>query len=387
MLDGVGGVPESAEADDTGKAVRGPDRSVRFKPKGQAEAVVRGFSGRGLLGLSMRHRRYLIRPLMREEESVLLYAASGVGKSMVATSLALAVAGGGRLFGWTADEAPPGGFRVLLMDGEMHIDDIQERIRLLLNTIPGIDRGQALENLTVIARQHQDPDLDFPLISETQGMAFVRKAVEDTRAHLVILDNFSTLGEVADENDAASFNAITKFLLGLKASGIGTILVHHSGKDGSTYRGSSKLAATFETIVSLSVLEGRERTAEGAAFRLGFDKRRAGGPGKTVRPLVAALVHQEGGEARWEFEADDLDRLDAIREGLKAGRYKTQAEIAGDLGISPGRMSHIMQRARELGLWTERQQTGWLALGKRLRTMQKTEAPISVTEGQEDPEF
>jgi hypothetical protein len=37
-----------------------------------------------------------------------------------------------------------------------------------------------------------------------------------------MLDNFSTLGEVEDENAASSFNAIQQFLLQLKVQGVAT---------------------------------------------------------------------------------------------------------------------------------------------------------------------
>jgi hypothetical protein len=80
---------------------------------------------------------------------------------------------------------------------------------------------------------------------------------------LVVLDNFSTLGEVEDENAASSFSTrIQQFLLQLKVQGVATILVHHAKKNsgenrkggertGNNFRGSSKLAATFETIIEL----------------------------------------------------------------------------------------------------------------------------------------
>ncbi len=67
----------------------------------------------------------------------------------------------------------------------------------------------------------------------------------------MVLDNFSTLGEVEDENAASSFNAIQQFLLQLKVQEVATILVHHTSKAGDNFRGSSKLAATFETIIQL----------------------------------------------------------------------------------------------------------------------------------------
>jgi predicted ATP-dependent serine protease len=88
----------------------------------------------------------------------------------------------------------------------------------------------------------------FTLITDASGMELVLERIRKGRRDLIVLDNFSTLGEVEDENAASSFNAIVQFLLSLKVEDVATLLVHHAGKSGD-FRGSSKLAATFETII------------------------------------------------------------------------------------------------------------------------------------------
>jgi RecA-family ATPase len=186
-----------------------------------------------LLACTFKDRQHLLFPWLREQESCMVYADTGVGKSMFALSAALAVAGGGEFLGWKSEErAAGGGWRVLYIDGEMHIADIQERARLLLDAVPGLDRGMVGENLSFLARQHQDPDAEFPLITEPEGMRFIQSLVRKGALDLVILDNFSTLGEVEDENAASSFNSIQQFLLHLKVQGVATTLVHHAGKSG-----------------------------------------------------------------------------------------------------------------------------------------------------------
>ncbi len=53
------------------------------------------------------------------------------------------------------DAKPDGkGWRVLNVDGEMHIADIQERVRQLRNGLPKLDKEKADENLSILARQH-----------------------------------------------------------------------------------------------------------------------------------------------------------------------------------------------------------------------------------------
>jgi RecA-family ATPase len=205
-----------------------------------------------LLDSKFRERKYLLSPWLREHESCMVYADTGVGKSMFALSAALAVAGSGEFLGWKPDQKANGApWKVLYVDGEMHIGDIQERARLLLSAVPNIDRHRARENIRFIARQHQDPGEMFPSITEEAGTRFILQRVKNIKLDLIVLDNFSTLGEVEDENSASSFNKLQSFLLQLKTQGVATMLVHHSGKpQGSkvpvSFRGSSKLAATFE---------------------------------------------------------------------------------------------------------------------------------------------
>jgi hypothetical protein len=94
-----------------------------------------------LLAASFKERKYLLSPWLREQENCMVYAATGVGKSLFAMSAALAIAGGGEFLGWRPDARSDGtGWRVLYVDGEMHIGDIQERARQLRNGMPKLDR-------------------------------------------------------------------------------------------------------------------------------------------------------------------------------------------------------------------------------------------------------
>ena len=88
----------------------------------------------GLLNHPFPHRQHLIHPVLRQGESMMLWAPIGVGKTMLGLSIALAVAGGGEFIGWHADTPR----RVLLVDGEMAVEDLQERLRDLLPAIEGI---------------------------------------------------------------------------------------------------------------------------------------------------------------------------------------------------------------------------------------------------------
>jgi AAA domain len=333
-----------------------------------------------LLASTFKDRQHLLFPWLREQESCMVYAAAGVGKSMFALSAALAIAGGGMFLGWKSDDKKTGnGWRVLYVDGEMHIGDIQERARLLLDAVPGLNREMVGENLSFLARQHQEPLALFPSITEPVGMTFMRERVTKGPFDLVILDNFSTLGEVEDENAASSFNAIQQFLLNLKVQGVATMLVHHANKTGEDFRGSSKLAATFETIIMLERL--KEETEHGAAqFRVRWDKVRAGGPSRKVQGIVAKLVTEEQfnepSKLAWDYEAEGLERLDEIKAGLISGEFINQKEIADFCGVSKPMAKKYLDKGLKVGIWTQDNVSRWFAKGKHRRDKGHTEPPV-----------
>jgi putative DNA primase/helicase len=213
-------------------------------------------------------------------------------------------------------------------------------------------------------------------------MEFYLSQIKANELDLVILDNFSTLGEVEDENAASSFNAIQDFLLRLKTAGVATMLIHHAGKSGD-FRGSSKLAATFETIIRLerpAVDAGRGE----ARFRVVWDKVRSGGPGRHVREAVATLdsvTAPTGGlKTSWTYEAGNLGRLDELRLRLEAGEFAFQTEAADLFGISKMQVSKDIKRGIQLGMFTDFEVRKWLGKGKAMRAKGKTEAPAPLAD-------
>jgi RecA-family ATPase len=345
-----------------------------------------------LLKLDIPERQCLLNPWLREHESCLLYAATGVGKSLFALSAALAVAGNGSFLKWRPDPKPDGtDWRVLYVDGEQHIGDIQERARLLMEAVPDISRTKAQSNLQFLARQQQDPTVDFPEITDANqggGQERILEKVLDGKFNLLILDNFSTLGIVEDENDASSFNAIQSFLLRLKTENVATILVHHTGKSGETYRGSTKLAATFEIMLHLKRYAGdvkqRGRIDTEAAdygqahFELEWHKLRSQ---RAVGKVVAKLTTRERQGlqvAYWDFERS-LDRLYAVKEALEAGLFRSKSEMAAACGLHRSAAQRIIDKGIKYRVWTDANINPWLAKGQERRRAGETTAPTKAS--------
>src|SRR5205823_4984774 len=76
------------------------------------------------LKLEVPPREMLLHPILPERSLAMLYAPRGMGKSLLAHSIGLAVASGSPLLRWSA----PRNRRVILVDGEMPIISLKERL-------------------------------------------------------------------------------------------------------------------------------------------------------------------------------------------------------------------------------------------------------------------
>lgn len=316
---------------DRRRADVGDDTRLRTRSLGQ------------LLNAKLPPRDHILEPLMKEGESLMLWAATGVGKTMVALSMALAAAGGGQFLGWKA----PRPFNVLYIDGEMALADLQERLQVLVDAVDRIDRDAASKNLRIMARSDQHPDAPFPDLATPEGQQEVYSRAKGTHADLVILDNFSVLAGVSDENDAAAMHPVLTFLMRMKQAGIATLLVHHSGKSGEDYRGSSKIATTFETIMGLKAHTGAA-SRNATAFDLIFSKFRAK-RNETIVDTTVWLDEGDGGGLTWRYKENEDAVLKRLVTLVRSCEYPTQADLAQVLNVSTGKLSQLKTKCLARG--------------------------------------
>lgn len=284
-------------------------------------------------------REDLVAPWLRQGESAMLFAPAGLGKSMLALTLALAVAGGGKVLGWTSPKPRP----VLYLDGEMNIQDLRDRLAMLAGTVEGLDVAAAGQNLTLLSRQDQKADVRFPDLCKEVDQDEVLRQAEAIKAELVICDNFSTLAELSDENEAAAMSPVLTFLLRMKQAGRATILVHHSDKTASNYRGSSKLATTFEVIIGLFPIQGRT-AEEGTGFELRWTKYR-GKPTAATRDMEAMLEDGPDGDVKWGRKAASGAEMAALLDAVRSGAFKSQQELAEHLKMDKRVVSRLKGQA------------------------------------------
>jgi AAA domain len=275
-----------------------------------------------LLSKELPPARPVISPWLHSGESCLLWAGSGVGKSMLAQTLALAVAGGGKVLGWTYPEPA----RVLYVDGEQSVRAIQSRFRLLSTSIAGGDAAKAAANLVVMARATQEKPVGFlDIADEDQHTTFLRY-IRENAFGLVVFDNLSTLTDkIEDENSAGAMKPMQALLTHLKKINVAVIVVHHAGKNSKAFRGSSNIATTFERILGVVRNETAPATCIDATATL--DKFRDEVPEgfRPVFPVTFKTELQKDSTKRAVWEVGDLGQLEEAWRMFSTGSYLTKA--------------------------------------------------------------
>lgn len=369
---------------------------------------------RELMEMQLPHRRHLVIPWLRQGESSMIFAAPGVGKSLFALDIALSVAGGGKALGvWQAgagdskteggqrEKAPeatrdsnaetaPCGWKVLYVDGEMPLDDIRDRANMLMQgkiqQEDGFDREQAGQNLHFMARHQQDDILaDFVDLADADSRRNLLARIQRERIDLVILDNLSTLAAFEDENAASSFNGPVDFLQRLKSIGTACILVHHTNKGGEEFRGSSRIATTFETLALLKAAaappfidDGQEDDGESdssaSAFTLEWRKYRGRRDTSIQDKAIFILsVDTQGNAARWHVMDTESGMMLAMLEMVRSKQCPTQRELAEALGTSPATLSRMKQKAMKEGRISKKEWDALLKAAGQSNAPQETE--------------
>lgn len=369
---------------------------------------------RELMEMQLPHRRHLVIPWLRQGESSMIFAAPGVGKSLFALDIALSVAGGGKALGvWqtgagdsnteggqrekapeaTRDsnaETAPCGWKVLYVDGEMPLDDIRDRANMLMQgkiqQEDGFDREQVGQNLHFMARHQQDDILaDFVDLADADSRRNLLARIQRERIDLVILDNLSTLAAFEDENAASSFNGPVDFLQRLKSIGTACILVHHTNKGGEEFRGSSRIATTFETLALLKaaaappfIEDGQEDDGESdssaSAFTLEWRKYRGRRDTSIQDKAIFILsVDTQGKAARWHVMDTESGMMLAMLEMVRSKQCPTQRELAEALGTSPATLSRMKQKAMKEGRITKKEWDALLKAAGQSNASQETE--------------
>ena len=153
------------------------------------------------------------------------------------------MAGGFNAFGLPA-MAPR---RVCYLDGEVGKEDFKARCDQLLHDNPD---AQVLvnQNLSIVPQSGLNI-LDGGCSRE------VIELLRQAKADVLVIDNLLSLAPSAAKSNA---DGLFNFVRQVEQAGIAVIIVHHSGKDGTSFKGSSDLASLSQNVIRL---DGREQLA------------------------------------------------------------------------------------------------------------------------------
>jgi putative DNA primase/helicase len=267
-----------------------------------------------------------------------LHAPRGLGKTWLLLTWALVVSSGVEALGFRAPERR----RVLVIDGEMAAEELQQRLRLLcevLHVVPD-------ENLVLLAADWQRSYL--PRLDTADGQDAVEPFV--SRADMVILDNRSCLFDPEGEKDPTSWQPAQDWLLSLRRRGKGVLLAHHANRAGGA-RGHSKPEDAMNLLLKLSRPEGYVQD-QGARFLLEFEKAR-GVHGPAAAALVGSLTSEgwnvEGAEREEDAVTRKLINHLLVTEKL-AERPKSASATVRGAGVNRQAglraMADLLQRGR-----------------------------------------
>jgi len=188
----------------------------------------------------------------------LLVGYHGTGKSFIALSWACSIATG---HPWLGRPVTPG--RVLYVASE-GAEGMHARVTAWEHAW-----GTKVRNLDVLPQP-------WPIASEQYGNALAYAATAAPYA-LVVIDTLARCAVGLDENSARDMGQVIDGADRIRrASRTTVLLVHHTGKDRTTVRGSSALEAAADTVYAVE--------ADGAAVTLTRTKRKDG-PLRDVLPL------------------------------------------------------------------------------------------------------
>jgi AAA domain len=267
----------------------------------------------------------LLDPVISTGSLNTIFGTRGVGKSHVAWSMALAIAGGGKFLKWQAPVSRP----VLYVDGEMRGLELQRGFLDCYSALQQDNEGFEVptDALKVIPSEGMRRRIN---LATQEGQSIVAEFLADRK--LVVVDNVSCLARGGPENDAASWDPILDWALGLRALGIAVLFVDHTGKNQELGpRGHSKKEDQLDASIQLKRPPGKR--GPGLCAEVHFAKTRAL---LDDEPFEISLVtNADGSEWTWRpiEKRGTNDKSDVASALFSAS--KTVRQVADELGVAP----------------------------------------------------
>ena len=189
----------------------------------------------------------------------MLYASTGIGKTMFSIAMAMAMASGRPFLHWQV--ARPS--RVLLIDGEMARRVMKDRIAAEANRL-----GVVPDTMYVLS--HEDV-MKFKPLNVKEGRMFINDEIKRIGGvDFIIFDNIMSLisGDMKEED---SWRKTLPWIRWLTRKSIGQMWLHHTGHDASHSYGTKTREWQLDNLIRLETVD---KPGIDVSFKLSFEKAR-----------------------------------------------------------------------------------------------------------------
>lgn len=234
---------------------------------------------------------YIVSDFLLPKTVNMLYSPPGSYKSLLVLDACLSIAVGEP---WLDLKTKQG--KVLILDNENSESELRNRLVALVNG-HGWLKKKRLAELNLVIRKG---NLENPGFLE-----WLCDYVKENGVRLVVFDTVRRFGGF-DENSSTDINALyMKFQQIINGNNTSILFLHHSRKEGGTYRGSVDLLGQVDSAYQL---EKRKNSNE---FSLVCEKSRSG------------EIEEISGTIEWdkENEITKITRIDATEAADKADKY------------------------------------------------------------------
>ncbi|MFH0812218.1 MAG: AAA family ATPase [Pseudomonadota bacterium] len=314
-------------------------RSAAVKEEGLVLALEKCcLQARDFLKKEIPARPYILKPLLKPGSLILIYSLRGVGKTMLATSIAIAITYNVPIGKWEP-ESPAG---VLFIDAEMSSEEYQDRLRKLTTGLP-----DPIAPLTILSGEWMERE-GWPRINliNREWREAIYSYLKHSYHKVLILDNLAALTPGIDESSIQEWGQINDWLLSLRFLGVAVILIHHAGKSGDQ-RGTSGREDSLDVSLRLSRITESSDENSGCEFDATFTKARSIF-GEEAMPFRFKIIPLPMGDGlTWTVETKgNVNKRMAI---AMLGKGMSNKEIAGSLKVSPAYISMVKKKAIQDG--------------------------------------
>lgn len=274
--------------------------------------------------------------LVRQSSLAIVAGAGGLGKTFWSLHVAACVATG---TAWFDHAVRPGKVLYVASEG---IEDFPVRIDALCDA-HGIDAAEVEERMSFVETGVS--------LSNPKSTELLKTKLAADPYDLIVLDTFSQLSNVANENDAAMIAGVMREALAIRKVHPGStiLIVHHATKESGKMRGSSAFRDNVDTVIAMT---GKSTDLVLSTYADDSGKQRSGAPVKLEGFYLAehmdSVVMARQATVAPARTAPNAD-ADVVWGAFDDMKVRTLAQVAKATGLDKRKVERITGPWREDG--------------------------------------